>query len=103
MFNGVANFSEQPLLKAKVGEGIAINIENNTRWPHSMHLHGQHFIAKHPLIDEEIWQDTVLMTGRQKIPIRFVANKPGKWLLHCHMIEHRLAVGWPKTAFGKDI
>jgi FtsP/CotA-like multicopper oxidase with cupredoxin domain len=90
-FNGVANLPELPLLKAKVGEGVAITIENNTRWPHAMHLHGHHFIANNPIVGNELWQDTLLMAGGETSSIRFKAERPSKWLLHCHMIEHQIS------------
>ncbi len=90
-FNGVANLPREPLIKVKVGEGVSINIENNTRWPHAMHLHGHHFLAKNTVLTDEVWQDTVLMKGNEKTTLRFQAERPGKWLLHCHMIEHQAA------------
>jgi len=88
-FNGVANLPEQALIKIKVGDGVSLTIENNTRWPHAMHLHGHHFIANNTTIGNEVWQDTVLMKGNEKTTLRFQAERPGKWLFHCHMIEHQ--------------
>ena len=90
-FNGVANLPKQPLIQVKVGEGVLIHMENNTRWPHTMHLHGHHFIAQNLLLQDELWQDTILMAPNQKSALRFRAERPGKWLLHCHMIEHQVA------------
>ena len=34
------------------------------------------------------WRDTVLMAPRERVDIAFVADNPGDWLLHCHMLEH---------------
>ena len=33
------------------------------------------------------WQDTVLMSPRERIEIAFVADNPGDWMFHCHIAE----------------
>ena len=33
-------------------------------------------------------RDTLLMDRDEVAEIAFVADNPGKWLLHCHMLEH---------------
>ena len=33
-------------------------------------------------------RDTTLTVPDETIEIAFVADNPGKWLLHCHMLEH---------------
>ena len=33
-------------------------------------------------------RDTLLMQRGERAEITFVADNPGKWLLHCHMLEH---------------
>lgn len=90
-FNGVAGDLEKPLLKAALGQTVVIRMANNTRWQHAMHLHGHHFLAIHrngEEIAKHVWRDTVLMQPEEKLSIAFVADNPGKWLLHCHMVEH---------------
>jgi FtsP/CotA-like multicopper oxidase with cupredoxin domain len=88
--NGVAGLSEKPLFSIRRGETVAILIDNSNRWPHAMHVHGHHFRFLdgqgnlHPL-----WRDTLLINGNEKEQIAFVADNPGKWLIHCHMIEHQ--------------
>lgn len=89
--NGVANLPDKPLLSAKTGDLIEIEIINNTRWPHGMHLHGHHFQADSARYIEGLWHDTLLMEQGEKTVISFQAEEPGKWLLHCHMIEHQAA------------
>ncbi|MBN8957590.1 MAG: multicopper oxidase domain-containing protein, partial [Rhizobiales bacterium] len=34
------------------------------------------------------WLDTVLVAPEQTVRIAFVAENPGKWMLHCHRLEH---------------
>jgi FtsP/CotA-like multicopper oxidase with cupredoxin domain len=35
------------------------------------------------------WQDTVLMAPHERVEIAFVADNPGDWMLHCHILEHQ--------------
>ena len=87
-FNGVADMPDAPLMAASLGEIVKIDMINDTAWPHAIHLHGHHFrkIAKNgqagPL------RDTLLVDREETAQIAFVADNPGKWLLHCHMLEH---------------
>ncbi len=92
-FNGTANLPVDPFFRVRSGESVVVEIENKTGWQHAMHLHGHHF--KTGLDDDSIeqspWRDTVLMDRHEKLNLAFVANNPGKWLLHCHMLQHAKA------------
>lgn len=33
--------------------------------------------------------DTTLIDPRSRAEIAFVADNPGKWMLHCHVLEHQ--------------
>ncbi|WP_282062214.1 multicopper oxidase family protein [Roseobacter litoralis] len=87
-FNGMADMGDTPLIEANRGETVRIAMTNDTRWQHGMHLHGHHFRqigrdgALGPL------RDTLLMNRGETAEIAFVADNPGDWLLHCHMLEH---------------
>src|SRR5882762_4802250 len=37
------------------------------------------------------WLDTVLLPPRTRAEIAFVADNPGNWMLHCHVLEHQHA------------
>jgi FtsP/CotA-like multicopper oxidase with cupredoxin domain len=37
------------------------------------------------------WADTVLVPPRENVEIAFVADNPGDWMLHCHVIDHQTA------------
>lgn len=85
-FNGIAGLPEKPLFSVKRGTAISLNIDNDNVWPHAMHIHGHHFIVdKNPA---EL-RDTALFTRQEKGSLKFIADNPGKWLIHCHMIEHQ--------------
>ncbi len=89
--NGVAGMPDEPLFAARRGQSVRLTMINDTRWPHAMHLHGHHFRVltrdnkPEPLTP---WRDTVTTDPMQRVEIALVADNPGKWLLHCHMVEH---------------
>ena len=87
-FNGMADMGDTPLLDARLGETVRIAMINDTAWPHGMHLHGHHF--RQIGVDGRLGplRDTILMNRGETVEIAFVADNPGDWLLHCHMLEH---------------
>ncbi len=91
---GIAGLPEKPLFQARRGQSVIINMANDTSWAHPMHIHGFHYkvlgrnmqsIANAP------WRDTELLMPDDKVSLGFVADNPGKWLLHCHTLEHTAA------------
>ena len=93
-FNGVANMPEEPIFRVKRGETIIIKAVNQTGWLHAMHTHGHHFqiIERNgKKSNEMIWRDTFSIDRDETVKIAFVADNPGKWLFHCHMLEHAAA------------
>jgi FtsP/CotA-like multicopper oxidase with cupredoxin domain len=94
-FNQVANLPKEPLFSAFLGETIILETINQTAWPHAMHLHGYHFKilekSGEPIDDEQLWRDTFLLEPDQTVRVAFVADNKGKWLYHCHMLEHAAA------------
>ncbi len=90
-FNGMAEPPADPLLRVRLGQTARISIKNDTRWPHAMHLHGHHFRRLGAGGDEGPLRDTLLLDPAENADIAFVADNPGAWLLHCHMLEHAAA------------
>ncbi|NOC93066.1 multicopper oxidase family protein [Ruegeria sp. HKCCD6604] len=86
--NGYAERPEDPFLDAAVGSLHRIEFVNETAFPHAMHLHGHHFRL---IMDDGSlgpWRDTVLVGRGQARQIALIADNPGNWLLHCHMLGH---------------
>lgn len=90
-FNGVSGMTDKPLFKAKRNETIRLRLVNNTSWPHGMHLHGHHFRQIHDDGKQGPLRDTILINRGETMDIAFVADNPGDWLIHCHMLEHAAA------------
>ena len=86
--NGVADLPEQPLISVRRGTAISLDVINDNSWPHAMHVHGHHFIYHRT---PEFWRDTALYARGEQGSMRFIADNPGKWLIHCHMVEHMAA------------
>ena len=84
----------EPFLTLQRGRSCVLAMHNDTAWHHPMHLHGHAFrvIARdgQPTRHRE-WQDTVLMAPREQVEIAFVADNPGDWMFHCHILEHQAA------------
>ncbi len=92
--NGVASTEHvhAPMLTVKRGSSHIFSIVNETAWGHPMHLHGHAFrvLSRNgePTRHRE-WQDTVLISSRERAEIAFVADNPGDWMFHCHVLEHQ--------------
>lgn len=84
---GTVGMPERPFLEAGRGETVRIAMVNDTAFPHAMHLHGHHF----RMIDGRgpgPLRDTLLVAAGETAEVAFVADNPGDWMLHCHMVEH---------------
>lgn len=92
-FNGVVGNMKNRLADLRLGDTAIIEIWNDTRWPHAMHLHGFHFWVRDPETGtvSASRRDTHLMHAGERAELIFVADNPGLWLLHCHMLEHHAA------------
>ena len=94
--NGVSatGHVHDPFLNLRLGGSYVLAMHNNTAWHHPIHLHGHSFrvIGRDgkPTRHRE-WQDTVLMSPRERVEIAFVADNPGDWMFHCHILEHQAA------------
>ena len=88
-FNGmVGGMDGEPLATLTRGETVRLKIVNDTAFPHGMHLHGMHFHEIKPDGSLGSLRDTTLLDRGATREIVFVADNPGKWLLHCHMLSH---------------
>jgi len=88
-FNGaVGGIDGPPLAEVSMGETLRLRIVNDTVFPHAMHLHGMHFHEILPDGSVGDHRDTTMLMRGETRDIVFVADNPGKWLLHCHMLSH---------------
>ena len=98
--NGVAGLPDKPLIAVERGRTVRLRIRNDTAWPHAMHLHGHHFRRLAADGTQGPLRDTDLVARGETIEVGFVADNPGDWLLHCHMLEHSAGgmITWLRVA-----
>lgn len=93
-FNGVSGMGAEPLFQMKRNDSVTVRMRNDTAWPHGMHVHGHHFriIARGDgKRFPNYWWDTILMEPKDDITIAFAGDNPGRWMIHCHMLDHQAA------------
>ena len=79
-----------PILSFRRNSTQVLELVNDTSWHHPIHLHGHVFqvLSKNGKPAQE-WGDTVLIDPDSRAEIAFVADNPGDWMLHCHVLEHQ--------------
>lgn len=77
----------EPLLTLRRGRSYVIELVNDTAWHHPIHLHGHAFrVLSQP---GRPLMDSVLLPPDSRAEIALVADNPGDWMLHCHVLEHQ--------------
>ena len=92
-FNG-RTFPGTEAMVAKKGEKVRLRIGNlSTMSHHAIHLHGYYFkvVATDggQIPEAGQWPETTvhMPTGSTRT-VELVANAPGDWVIHCHMLHH---------------
>jgi FtsP/CotA-like multicopper oxidase with cupredoxin domain len=82
-----------PLAVLKSGQSYIFEFDNTTPRSHPIHIHGHTFevldSSKRSL--PRFRCDTVLLIPNERIRVGVVAGLPGKWMFHCHLLEHQEA------------
>lgn len=80
-----------PLARLELGKSYVFELENVTAQSHPIHIHGHTFTVlgsnKRKLPQHHA--DTVLVGPRERVKVAFVADNPGNWMFHCHILEHQ--------------
>jgi FtsP/CotA-like multicopper oxidase with cupredoxin domain len=90
--NGKA-FPATETINVKVGDRVRIRLMGIGQFVHPMHLHGFPFkivgTDGYPVPEAaQLTKDTVLVSPGERYDIEFTADRPGQWLLHCHILHH---------------
>jgi FtsP/CotA-like multicopper oxidase with cupredoxin domain len=80
-----------PLAELKLGKSYIFQLENVTPHAHPIHLHGMSFTTVSSSTRDvmPLVSDTYLIQPDEKVQLAFVADNPGDWMFHCHIIEHQ--------------
>jgi FtsP/CotA-like multicopper oxidase with cupredoxin domain len=84
--------AHDPILKLAHRRSYVLELVNETAWHHPIHLHGHVFRVLSrdgKPAPYRAWADTVLISPRSRAEVAFVADNPGDWMLHCHVLEHQ--------------
>ncbi len=91
--NGVVGYRMDmpPQFTFRRGETAVLQFRNHSAWPHPMHMHGHHFeVLSHSGQPHRtgLRLDTVLLGPGDEAKVAFVADNPGDWMFHCHILGH---------------
>jgi FtsP/CotA-like multicopper oxidase with cupredoxin domain len=93
--NGRSGPMTTPLV-VRLGDRVRIRFMNLSAMDHHpMHLHGHTFWTtgtEAGRIPESAWvpENTVLVAVGASRDVEFIANNPGDWMLHCHILHHMM-------------
>lgn len=80
-----------PLATLTRGQSYVFTFVNETDFVHPIHMHGHSFtfLRASKLKRPPHHTDTLLLLPREEADVAFVADNPGDWMMHCHVIEHQ--------------
>lgn len=91
VINGKAFPSTEPI-EAKLGERVRIRLINLGQMSHPFHSHGfaTRVVATdgYPVEGPALIKDTVNIGPGERYDLEFVADNPGTWVYHCHILSH---------------
>lgn len=84
----------KPLFSFKRNESVLLELHNNTSFAHPIHMHGYIFwimSINGNKLKEPLATDTIYLNPDQNADIAVVMDNPGKWMIHCHIIDHQVS------------
>lgn len=81
-------FEEANRIEVERDEKVRFEFDNRSDMPHPMHLHGHFFQVDNGTGQGPI-KDTVLVEPMQELAVDWVADNPGEWAMHCHLLYHQ--------------
>ncbi|UWR04952.1 multicopper oxidase family protein [Ruegeria conchae] len=80
-----------PLATLEMGKSYVLRLRNESPNLHPIHLHGLVFVPIKSNLRQlpPLMTDTMLLLKDEVVEIALVADNPGDWAFHCHVIEHQ--------------
>lgn len=80
-----------PIMRIERGRTVVLEFFNATPRAHPMHVHGHTMtiLSASRLPRPPHRADTVLVMPNERVEAAFVADNPGAWMIHCHVVEHQ--------------
>nr|TFG52388.1 MAG: copper resistance system multicopper oxidase [Hyphomicrobiales bacterium] len=86
-FNG-RKFSESAPIHIALGEKVRFALVNNTMMEHPIHLHGFYTVLENGQGNFMPLKHTINVKPGERLSYFFVADTPGHWAFHCHLLYH---------------
>ena len=83
---------DPPFLRLQLGKSYRLQLINRTAFEHPIHLHGhvlEVISSNGQAPTHATLRDTVLIQPQESMEVAFVADNPGQWMFHCHVLEHQ--------------
>ena len=82
--------ADRPIAALKRGGHYIFELRNLSQYQHPIHLHGMTFkvISSNRKRIDPWYTDTYLLGKNETAKIALVADNPGVWMFHCHVIDH---------------
>jgi FtsP/CotA-like multicopper oxidase with cupredoxin domain len=73
------------------GASYVFRMTNKSQFSHPIHIHGHTFklLGSNKQSLPTHHMDTLLLLPEETAEVAFVADNPGDWMFHCHVIEHQ--------------
>lgn len=78
-------------IKIREGEVVRFIMINRTMMHHPMHLHGHFFRVLNGQGDYSPLKHTLDLKPMSTTVIEFMADEPGDWFFHCHLLYHMMS------------
>ncbi|WP_120502075.1 multicopper oxidase family protein [Roseovarius sp. EL26] len=90
-WSGDAAKGTGPLATLEHGRSYILRLRNESPNLHPIHLHGLAFVPLRSNLRQlpALFTDTLLLLKDEIVDIALVADNPGDWAFHCHVIEHQ--------------
>jgi FtsP/CotA-like multicopper oxidase with cupredoxin domain len=90
--NGKSFPNTEPIV-VKKGDRVRVRLAGIGQFTHPMHLHGMNFrIVAYDGVplppEQQIVRNTIPVNPGELIDIEFIAENPGTWVFHCHVLHH---------------
>ena len=82
--------ADRPIARLALGKSYIFELKNMTQYQHPIHLHGMTFkvIASDRHAVVPYFTDTYLLGKNERAQVALVADNPGVWMFHCHVVDH---------------
>ena len=99
-------WGQHDVTRLSEGRWVRVHFRNDSARLHPVHIHGQFFkvIARDgQAVDEPYFRDTVLLSRYENLDVGLVPIDWGRWMLHCHILEHADAGMMTEIRVGEDL